>query len=67
MSAYFKQKGDPTRYNFVDRFCMGRKCFAPGKFQHRAPLACGGSMLFTQERGKRKNEQETHRTSLAEA
>jgi hypothetical protein len=40
----FKRKGDNNRYSFVDARCIGRECWAPGLFQHRAPLAGGGSM-----------------------
>ena len=40
----FKRKGEATRYNFLDDRCIGRRCWAPGAFQHRAPLAGGGSM-----------------------
>lgn len=42
--ASYKRKGDKTRYAFVDTQCIGRTCWAPGMFQHRAPLAGGGSM-----------------------
>ena len=38
-----RKKGDKTRYSFVDAGCLGRKCFAPGMYQHRSPLSCGGS------------------------
>ncbi len=38
-----KRKGDKNRYNFLDRDCLGRHCFAPGMYQHRAPMAGGGS------------------------
>jgi hypothetical protein len=41
---YFKQIGDKTKYSFIDARCIGRACFAPGMFQHRSPLAGGGSM-----------------------
>lgn len=27
----------------LDKLCIGRRCFAPGNFQHRAPLMGGGS------------------------
>lgn len=40
----FKCKGERTRYSFVDKRCIGRPCWAPGMFQHRSPLAGGGSM-----------------------
>lgn len=40
----FKRRGAKHKYNFVDEFCIGRKCWAPGLFQHRAPLSGGGSM-----------------------
>lgn len=39
----FKRKGDKARYDFCDKNCIGRSCWAPGLFQHRAPLAGGGS------------------------
>ena len=38
-----RKTGDITRYSFSDRECLGRQCFAPGMFQHRSPMACGGS------------------------
>lgn len=38
-----RRKGEKTRYSFVDSGCLGRTCFAPGHFQHRSPLSCGGS------------------------
>jgi hypothetical protein len=38
-----RKKGEKTRYSFVDAGCLGRKCFAPGFYQHRAPMAGGGS------------------------
>ncbi len=40
----FRQRGDKTQYSFIDGRCIGRRCWAPGAFQHRAPLAGGGSM-----------------------
>lgn len=39
----FKRKGEKTRYNFSDKDCIGRTCWAPGMFQHRSPLSGGGS------------------------
>lgn len=33
----------PTRYEFLHADCLGRQCFAPGMYQHRSPLSCGGS------------------------
>lgn len=39
-----KRSREKTKYSFRDKRCLGRKCFAPGNFQHRAPLAGGGSM-----------------------
>lgn len=39
----FKRKGGQARYDFVDAKCIGRPCWAPGMYQHRAPLAGGGS------------------------
>ena len=41
--ADFKQKGDKQKYSFSDSLCIGRKCWAPGMYQHRSPLSCGGS------------------------
>lgn len=35
---------EKVRYSFLDARCLGRRCFSPGFFQHRAPLAGGGSM-----------------------
>jgi hypothetical protein len=35
--------GDKTRFRFVNSRCIGRTCWAPGYFQHRSPLSCGGS------------------------
>lgn len=43
-SMNFKRKGEKTQYNFVDDLCIGRRCWAPGNFQHRSPMAGGGSM-----------------------
>lgn len=40
----FRQKGDKAHYLFIDKRCIGRTCWAPGMFQHRSPLAGGGSM-----------------------
>src|ERR1700761_6539948 len=40
----FKKKGESPKYSFLDKDCIGRTCWAPGLFQHRAPLAGGGSM-----------------------
>lgn len=39
----FKRKGEKTRYSFLNERCIGRVCWAPGMFQHRSPLSCGGS------------------------
>ena len=39
----FRRTGDKHRYSFVDERCIGRECWAPGMFQHRSPLSCGGS------------------------
>ena len=41
--ANFKKKGERTTYSFVDQFCIGRPCWSPGMFQHRSPMAGGGS------------------------
>lgn len=38
-----RRKGERIRYSFLDRDCLGRRCFAPGMYQHRSPLSCGGS------------------------
>ena len=38
-----KRVKEKTRYDFVDARCLGRKCFAPGMYQHRSPMSCGGS------------------------
>lgn len=40
---FFKRKGDKTKYSFIDWKCIGRRCWAPGMYQHRSPLSCGGS------------------------
>jgi hypothetical protein len=40
----FKRKGDKVKYNFVDELCIGRRCWAAGMYQHRSPMAGGGSM-----------------------
>lgn len=39
----FKRKGDNARYSFLNSRCIGRRCWAPGMYQHRSPLSCGGS------------------------
>jgi hypothetical protein len=39
----FRKTGDKTHFRFVDSRCIGRTCWAPGYFQHRSPLSCGGS------------------------
>lgn len=41
MSAQFKRVGQKVTYDFVDEKCIGRKCFAPGEFQHRAGAGMG--------------------------
>ena len=41
--ATFKRKGEKVIFSFSDTDCIGRKCWAPGMFQHRSPLSCGGS------------------------
>ena len=43
VGAMFKREGEKTRYSFSDRDCIGRTCWAPGMFQHRSPMSCGGS------------------------
>jgi len=40
----FKKAGSKTLYYFIDQRCIGRKCWHADLFQHRAPLAGGGSM-----------------------
>lgn len=40
----FVKKGQKTRYSFSNDRCIGRYCWNPGMFQHRSPLAGGGSM-----------------------
>lgn len=40
----YRRTGDKARYNFLDRQCIGRTCWAPGMYQHRSTLAGGGSM-----------------------
>lgn len=39
----FKRKGNKARYQFLDDRCIGRHCWAPGMYQHRAPMSGGGS------------------------
>ncbi len=39
----FRMVRDKRRYDFANAQCIGRACWAPGLFQHRAPLAGGGS------------------------
>lgn len=39
----FKKTGDKNRYDFRDGTCIGLRCWAAGMYQHRAPMACGGS------------------------
>lgn len=39
----FKRKGEKTAYDFRAPECIGLKCWAPGMFQHRSPMSCGGS------------------------
>jgi len=41
MSATFKRKGEKTRYSFSDALCIGRKCWAPGMYQHRGATLSG--------------------------
>src|SRR5208282_1654263 len=42
-SMVFRRKGDKAHYNFLDKTCLGRSCWAPGMYQHRSPMSCGGS------------------------
>lgn len=39
----FKRKGEKVSYIFLDSDCIGRTCWSPGMYQHRAPMAGGGS------------------------
>jgi len=39
----FKKKGEKTKFNFFSPECIAAKCWAPGFFQHRAPMMGGGS------------------------
>jgi hypothetical protein len=39
----FVRKGDKRKYSFRDKSCVGLSCWAPGMYQHRSPMACGGS------------------------
>jgi hypothetical protein len=39
----FRRSGDKTKFRFVDARCIGRRCWSPGMYQHRGPLAGGGS------------------------
>jgi len=39
----FRRKGDKAHYNFLDKTCLGRSCWAAGMYQHRSPMSCGGS------------------------
>lgn len=41
--SYVRRKGEKDRYWMVDRQCIGRDCFAPGRFQHRSATMGGGS------------------------
>jgi hypothetical protein len=38
-----RKVGSKTRYEFRDKDCLGRVCFAAGFYQHRSPMSCGGS------------------------
>lgn len=38
--------GDKRKYSFVDHDCLGRKCFAPGMFQHRSMMAGGMTRAY---------------------
>ncbi len=40
MSEY-KQKGVKQKYDFLDKDCIGRPCWAPGMFQHRGATLSG--------------------------
>ena len=39
----FRRKGDKHKYSFRDKECIGLSCWAAGMYQHRSPMACGGS------------------------
>lgn len=41
--SLFRKVGEPTKYHFVNERCIGRRCWAPGRYQHRSPMAIGGS------------------------
>ena len=38
---YFRMKGDKHKYDFRDNECIGRKCWAPGLYQHRGATLSG--------------------------
>lgn len=38
---WVKQARSKDRYFCLDAECLGRKCFAPGKFQHRGATLSG--------------------------
>ena len=40
----FRKKGSKVLYSFLEAHCIGRKCWHADLFQHRSPLAGGGSM-----------------------
>jgi hypothetical protein len=39
--ASFTRKGDKHKYAFADAKCIGRKCWAPGLYQHRGATLSG--------------------------
>jgi hypothetical protein len=39
----FRKMGEKTRFRFINARCIGRWCFVPGMYQHRSPVAGGGS------------------------
>lgn len=41
--AHVRKGRERTKFFVVDDKCIGRTCFAPGMFQHRSPMSCGGS------------------------
>lgn len=41
--AFVRMNRERTKFFMVNDRCIGRKCFAPGMFQHRSPLSGGGS------------------------
>jgi len=37
----FRQVGRKGQFDFLDADCIGRRCFAPGSYQHRGATASG--------------------------